>query len=151
MARSAIRKLSTREPATAAGHFVVHDGVYRVVVVKNPEPVHAKDVVHAHCLEQSLSGRGEDVGEALADLAQTVAELIADEYLSSQRGYEPNIDPLLLKAFERKSEEFEGCLVIRRGTLRVRLERIPVGTSGARRKSEPRLRPAEISFLPLVA
>jgi len=148
MGRVSNLKLDKAGAFPRGGHFVVHDAEYRVVVVKNPSPAHEHDVVHAHCIEQSLAGRGKDVADALADLARTVAEMISEEYLSSVPEYESNEDPLLSAAFERKTDEFEGCAVIRRGTLRVRLERTPVSS---RRKNESGLRAEEISFLPLVA
>lgn len=127
-----------------SARLVVHDGMFRVVVLKNPEPAHEDDVVHAQCIEQNLSGRGADVAAALDDLATNVAEMIAEEYATSLPEYEPNPDPQLVDAFERKSNEVDGCPVIRRGRLRVRLERVPVTSRGSKGK----VKAGEISFVP---
>jgi hypothetical protein len=124
-----------------AASLVVHDGTYRVVVLRNPEPAHADDTIHAHCLELALGGRGTDVAAALADLAETMEDSITQEYEQSLPEYVPNIDPELERVFDRETDEFEGCPVLRRGRMRISLERTVAG-------KRMKLRPREFSFQP---
>jgi hypothetical protein len=124
-----------------AAQMVVHDGTYRVVVLRNPDPAHADDAIHALCLEQSLGGRGKDVAAALADLAETMEDALVQEYEQSLPEYVPNVDPELERVFDRETDEFEGCPVLRRGRLRISLERTLAG-------KRMKLRPREFSFQP---
>jgi hypothetical protein len=103
------------------GRMIVHDATYRVVVVRNPEPVHELDGFNAFCVERNLAGRGADIAAAIHDLAATMAEVIGDEYAESLPEHRPNPDPELVEAFERRANQVDEGPVIRRGMLRVRL------------------------------
>jgi hypothetical protein len=135
------------------GRLVVHDAVYRIVVLKNPEPAHPDDAVHAHCLEQDLAGRGKDVASALNDLAITVTDELIHELQSAAPEYAREPDPDLLNAFERNASEVDGMQVIRMLRLLVQIAREARVTrrgAGGKSRSTSVLLPQVVSFQPAV-
>jgi hypothetical protein len=128
------------------GTLVAHEYAYRVLILKNPEPAHEHDVVHAVCVDNNLGGRGATVQAALADLADTLTESISFEYENAIPERPADPDPELLGVFEGSSAEIDGMSVLRRGRFVVRIEGVQGSEKGA-----TSLRPGEFAFQPLAA
>lgn len=129
-----------------ANRFPVHDGSYRVVVLKNPESVDTHDRVLALCVEQDLVGRGPTIPDAMRDLARTLVLSIIHEFTELIPEYGASPDPAIEQVFNRAAEEFDGASVLRRMRLRVQLWK-EFNQHGTQKKQDA-FEPAEVSFEP---
>ena len=118
----------------------VYRANYRVVVLRNLRAEEPHQRVEAHCLELDLAGRGKNVNDALADLAETIGREFVEEWTNLNPSYSNTPDPLLIEAFEGKRKnldpEFSDYSVLQRLTMKIEANLV---RRSARTKARPRV------------